>query len=113
MPVVTHLYSRYPVYQIRQLQTNAEDTKLFRLKQEEDLTKDYFMTSVLEPSHFGKMKFTWISRIPYLLVNTIADPNWLQRLAWHLTEAWMDQFDGDDWTQSPQRLLWLLFEATA
>jgi cyclopropane fatty-acyl-phospholipid synthase-like methyltransferase len=100
----------YPAYQGRQLERIAKQNNIHKLT-EENLTEDYYMTSVLEPSHFGKHKFSLsANKIATLMVNAIFDPNWIQRLVWFSAETWMYQFNPDDLSKSPMQMLWLSFD---
>jgi len=85
---------------------------LFALERREDLTLDYFMTSKLEPTHFGRHRFRWnAARVLYALWTAISDPFWLQRFVWFASAAWMDQFDEDDPSKSDMVLWWLTLRA--
>ena len=76
-----------------------------------DTTLDYYMTSVLEKTHFGRHKFTWtLDRVGYALWHLIADPFWFHRILWFLTENWMFQFDPDDIDNSDVIHWWLVLE---
>ena len=82
----------------------------FTLESREDLTLDYYMTSKLEPTHFGRHKFKWTSRrIGLFLWQIVSDPFWMQRFYWFLNESWMDQFDEVDIEKSDMILWWLSF----
>uniref|UniRef100_A0A0G4I6Y6 Methyltransferase domain-containing protein n=1 Tax=Chromera velia CCMP2878 TaxID=1169474 RepID=A0A0G4I6Y6_9ALVE len=72
----------YPTYKDRQLTRNAQKEG-FALVREDDLTYDYYMTSVLEPTHFGRHEMGWnVPNVFILSVNAFFDPNWMQRLLW-------------------------------
>jgi len=96
----------YPSAERDDLVRNAQG--LFELERREDLTLDYFMTSKLEPTHFGQHRFQWnVSRVLYALWTVLSDPFWLQRIVWFSGMTWMNQFDEDDVTQSDMLLWWL------
>ncbi|CAB9502177.1 Cyclopropane-fatty-acyl-phospholipid synthase [Seminavis robusta] len=100
----------YPNYERRQLNQNAERAQ-FRQLFEQNLTEDYYMTSVLSPSHFGRHKHSMtIYRAVVLFLVVFLDPNWLPRFLWMNQEAWMDQFNPDKLEDSPMQLLWIMWE---
>ena len=77
-----------------------------------DLTRDYYMTSVLEPTHFGRHHFRLNAhRLLLILTLPFVDPFWWQRLVWFLSETWMFQFDADDIDRSDVILWWLMWQA--
>lgn len=83
----------------------------FHLAERKDTTMDYYMTSVLEPSHFGRLKFRWTAaRVAYLAWLVVADPFWLHRYAWLVVEDWMAQFDRDDINRSAVVHYWLTLD---
>jgi len=76
-----------------------------------DLTRDYYMTSVLEPTHFGRHHFRLTPhRLLLILTLPLVDPFWWQRLVWFLSETWMFQFDVDDIDRSDVILWWLMWQ---
>lgn len=82
----------------------------FTLASRKDCTLDYYMTSKLEESHFGRHRFRWTPRRAAAAAWTvIADPFWLHRLIWFLSEDWMFQFDAEDIDDSDVVLWWLSF----
>lgn len=77
-----------------------------------DLTRDYYMTSVLEPTHFGRHHFRLTPRrLLLFLTLPLVDPFWWQRVVWFLSETWMFQFAGDDIERSDVILWWLMWQA--
>lgn len=100
----------YPSYEKDEIVVNGK-VKDFALVSREDVTDDYYMTSKLEKTHFGRHIFKWTKkRLMVMLWNTIVDPNWFQRLIWFKCEAWMWQFDPKDINNSDMLHWWLLFE---
>jgi cyclopropane fatty-acyl-phospholipid synthase-like methyltransferase len=84
----------------------------FTLEHRRDLTHDYYMTSVLEPTHFGRHRFRFTARrLGILLMLPLVDPFWWQRMLWFLAEAWMLQFDPKDIERSDVILWWLMWRA--
>jgi cyclopropane fatty-acyl-phospholipid synthase-like methyltransferase len=84
----------------------------FTLEHRRDLTRDYYMTSVLEPTHFGRHRFRLTARrAGILLTLPLVDPFWWQRMFWFLSEAWMLQFDPRDIDRSDVILWWLQWRA--
>lgn len=84
----------------------------FDLIHRRDTTMDYYMTSVLEPTHFGRHKFKWNGkRLRLALWTVLADPFWFHRLLWFTLENWMFQFDPDDIDNSDVVHWWLCFQS--
>lgn len=84
----------------------------YTLEHRRDVTRDYYMTSVLEPTHFGRHRFRLTARrLRILLMLPLVDPFWWQRTLWYLAEAWMLQFDPDDINRSDVILWWLMWRA--
>ena len=84
----------------------------FELVERTDTTRDYYMTSVLEPHHFGRSRFGLTpTRAVYALWLVLADPFWAHRALWFLTEDWMAQFDPQDLERSAVVHWWLTFDA--
>ncbi|MEM6927652.1 MAG: glycosyltransferase [Myxococcota bacterium] len=101
----------YPSAPLDQLVANAPD---FSLVERKDTTLDYYMTSKLEATHFGRHHFAWTpERFAALAWLPIADPFWAQRYLWFGIEGWMDQFDEDDLDNSPVIHWWLTLEHAA
>jgi SAM-dependent methyltransferase len=84
----------------------------YSLEHRRDVTRDYYMTSVLEPTHFGRHRFRLTARrLGILLMQPLVDPFWWQRALWFLAEAWMLQFDAEDINRSDVILWWLMWRA--
>ena len=84
----------------------------YTLEHRRDVTRDYYMTSILEPTHFGRHRFRLTARrLLILLAMPLVDPFWWQRMLWFLVEAWMLQFDADDIDRSDVILWWLIWRA--
>ncbi len=99
----------YPTYSDDQLVRTAKP--LFRLVRRKDTTMDYYMTSVLEKTHFGRHKFNMtLERAVILLSFIVLDPFWLYRYIWFFTEDWMCQFDGQNINNSDMINWWLTFQ---
>lgn len=82
------------------------------LSHRRDLTRDYYMTSVLEPTHFGRHHFSYsLRRLLLILTLPLVDPFWWQRFAWFLSESWMFQFNAEDIDRSDVVLWWLMWQA--
>lgn len=100
----------YPKSDLDELVTNAS-LKGLKLVHRKDTTRDYYDTSVMEPSHFGKHVFTWTPlRMVLATLNLFLDPNAVQRVLWYSTSNWMFQFNKDDITKSDVTHWWLVFE---
>jgi cyclopropane fatty-acyl-phospholipid synthase-like methyltransferase len=100
----------YPNAERDQLVMNAEK-KGFKLIGRKDETMDYFMTSEINPTHFGKHKFILDSRrFALIFFNVFMDPAWFPRLLWLRHEGWMYQFDKDNIDKSDMQLWWLWFK---
>mmetsp|Transcript_13739 Transcript_13739/g.28375 ORF Transcript_13739/g.28375 Transcript_13739/m.28375 type:complete len:174 (-) Transcript_13739:201-722(-) len=83
----------------------------FRLVHRKDTTMDYYMTSILEPTHFGKHEFKITPlRLFLAIANLFLDPNAIQRMIWYSTSDWMFQFNKDDISKSDMIHWWLLLE---
>lgn len=92
-----------------ELVDNAKETGL-NLKYRKDVTYDYYMTSVLEPTHFGRHRFKLTpQRMVALLMYPFLDSFWIHRVAWFWMESWMNQFDSKEIDQSDTILWWLVF----
>lgn len=77
-----------------------------------DTTVDYYMTSKLDPTHFGRHRFKLtVKRALYMAWLMVADPCWIHRIIWYFDESWMDQFDARDINQSAVLHYWLVFHA--
>ncbi len=84
----------------------------YTLEHRRDVTRDYYMTSILEPTHFGRHRFRLTARrFGILLAMPLVDPFWWQRTLWFLVEAWMLQFDANDIDRSDVVLWWLMWGA--
>jgi cyclopropane fatty-acyl-phospholipid synthase-like methyltransferase len=84
----------------------------YTLEHRRDLTRDYYMTSILEPTHFGRHRFRITARrVGILLALPFVDPFWWQRALWFLVEAWVLQFDPNDIDRSDVVLWWLMWGA--
>lgn len=94
-----------------QLVENAERKK-FKLIHKKDTTMDYFKTSVLEPTHFGKHVFKWTpQRLRFAAYIMLVDPAWFHRILWYYSSDWMLQFDPKDISNSDMIHWWLVFES--
>lgn len=83
----------------------------FELSSRKDVTSDYYMTSVLNPTHFGRSKFKMTPlRLFGMSFGFVVDPYWSQRLLWFISESWMDQFDIEHIDNSDVILFWLCFD---
>eukprot|EP01084_Bolivina_argentea_P025478 47380_1 len=75
-----------------------------------DVTTDYYMTSILNATHFGRHRFTLtLERLGVLAVVSLLDPYWVHRILWFTQESWMIQFDPKDIDNSDVILWWLVF----
>jgi len=69
----------YPDGETDQLVQNARN--YFGLEHRLNTTMDYYMTSVLEPTHFGMHRFKWnMKRITLSVLFLLTDYCWLQRI---------------------------------
>ncbi len=101
----------YPSYSDDQLVRTAQP--FFTLVHRKDATMDYYMTSVLEKTHFGRHKFKMTMERLFILASlVILDPYWFYRYIWLTTETWMCQFDRKDIHNSDVILWWLTFKTT-
>lgn len=83
----------------------------FELTWREDTTMDYYMTSKLNPTHFGRHRFNLTpARLLGAFFMTLLDPYWVHRGLWYTVEAWMEQFEPDNIEQSMTILWWLVFK---
>lgn len=75
----------YPCAQRDDLVVNGKKKGL-KLVHRKDTTRDYYDTSVLEPSHFGQHVFKWNALRVFLTVgNFFVDPHWIHRALWYYT----------------------------
>ena len=96
----------YPYRSTDQLVNNA--TSWFKLENRKDTTLDYYMTSVLNPTHFGTHRFKMTcGRFIYLVLQLILDPTWFHKIIWYHTNNWMYHFDKDNIEKSPIVHYWL------
>lgn len=97
----------YPGNSRDQLVTNAKAEGI-ELIDRKDTTLDYYMTSVLNPTHFGKHKFRLTTgKAMVIFIDMIVDPNWFARILWCAHEGWMNQFDESNIEQSDMLNWWL------
>jgi cyclopropane fatty-acyl-phospholipid synthase-like methyltransferase len=102
----------YPDGLTDQLVQNAKQH--FELVSRKDVTIDYYMTSKLEPTHFGRHKITWtLKKASFGLYVLLTDPHWFQRGLWLVSETWMFQFNEQDIDKSDMLLWWLTMERSA
>jgi len=102
----------YPDGETDQLVKNAKD--YFELEYRLDTTMDYYMTSVLEPTHFGTHRFKWnVNRIALAVLFLLTDYCWLQRIIWYKSSVWMWQFDKHNIENSDMVHWWLTFKQAA
>jgi len=101
----------YPDGEMDQLVQNAKN--YFKLEHRLDTTMDYYMTSVLEPTHFGTHQFKWsVKRIVLAVLFLLTDYCWLQRIIWYKSSIWMWQFDKNNIENSDMTHWWLTFKHT-
>jgi cyclopropane fatty-acyl-phospholipid synthase-like methyltransferase len=102
----------YPDGETDQLVKNAKG--YFELEHRLDTTIDYYMTSVLEPTHFGTHQFKWnVKRIALAVLFLLTDYCWLQRIIWYKSSIWMWQFDKNNIENSDMVHWWLTFKHVA
>lgn len=83
----------------------------FNLKSRKDCTLDYYMTSVLNPTHFGVHRYTMTIKRFFCVVGTaFLDPFWLHHRFWWGKSIWMYQFDKENINNSDVILWWLHFQ---
>lgn len=83
----------------------------YNVKDRKDVTMDYYMTSKLNPTHFGRHRFNvTFKRLFTLLGGFVVDPFWIHRLLWLMNESWMEQFDETDINNSSVILWWLVLQ---
>eukprot|EP00483_Globobulimina_turgida_P009292 UN09311 len=93
-----------------ELVDNAKVTG-FDLHFRKDVTLDYYMTSVINATHFGRHRFKLtFKRIVALIGLYFLDPYWFHRIVWFFQESWMLQFDPNDINDSDTILWWLVLE---
>ncbi|KKL57283.1 hypothetical protein LCGC14_2236980, partial [marine sediment metagenome] len=86
----------------------------FELEHRLDTTMDYYMTSVLEPTHFGTHRFKWnVKRIVMAVLFLLTDYCWQQRIIWYSSSIWMWQFDKNNIENSDMVHWWLTFKHVA
>ena len=99
----------YPDGEADQLVKNAR--RFFDLEHRLDTTMDYYMTSVLKPTHFGTHQFKWnLKRVAMALLFLLTDYCWLQRIIWYKSSIWMWQFDKNNIENSDMVNWWLTFK---
>lgn len=99
----------YPDGETDQLVENAKT--YFELEHRLDTTMDYYMTSVLEPTHFGTHRFKWnAKRVALAVLFLLTDYCWPQRIIWYKSSIWMWQFDKSDIGNSDMVHWWLTFK---
>ena len=102
----------YPDGETDQLVKNAKG--FFELEHRLDTTMDYYMTSVLEPTHFGTHRFKWnVKRIVLAVLFLLTDYCWLQRIIWYKSSIWMWQFNKNNIENSDMVHWWLTFKHSA
>eukprot|EP01083_Nonionella_stella_P116726 347113_1 len=93
-----------------ELADNAKEVG-FDVLWRKDVTMDYYMTSVLNETHFGRHRFTLtLQRAGVMAASSLLDPYWFHRMLWFFQESWMFQFDPNDIGNSDVILWWLVFQ---
>lgn len=83
----------------------------FELNWRKDVTIDYYMTSTINATHFGRHKFAMTPlKLLGLVLNTVVDPFSLQRILWMWLESWMGQFNPADMDKSDVVLFWMTWK---
>eukprot|EP01083_Nonionella_stella_P094554 265349_1 len=108
----------YPAYHVEshdgqfhdELVENAKEVG-FGVLWRKDVTMDYYMTSVLNATHFGRHRFELsLQRVGVMAASSLLDPFWFHRILWFFQESWMVQFDSKDINNSDVILWWLVFQ---